>query len=66
MSKSENRCASCGGKFGLVCHHHWGMRFCRRACKDRFVAKTGRDHARMRKWFGLLACRKLVGADSGH
>jgi len=33
MTKSENRCSYCGGKFGLVCHHHWGLRFCRKACK---------------------------------
>jgi hypothetical protein len=55
MSKSENRCANCGGKFGLVCHYHWGMRFCRKVCKNNFLTKTAKDHARMRKWFGLLA-----------
>ena len=30
MARSENRCANCGGKFGLVCYHHWGLRFCRK------------------------------------
>ena len=30
MTKSENRCSYCGGKFGLVCHYHWGLRFCRK------------------------------------
>jgi hypothetical protein len=55
MSKSENRCANCGGKLGLVCHHHWGLRFCRKACRESFLAKTAKEHARMRKWFGLLA-----------
>ena len=55
MSKLENRCAHCGGMFGLVCHHYWGLRFCRKACKDSFLAKTAKDHARMRKWFGCLA-----------
>jgi hypothetical protein len=55
MTKSENRCANCGGKFGLVCHHHWGLRFCRKACRDSFLAKTAKEHARMRKWFGFLA-----------
>jgi hypothetical protein len=39
MSKSENRCANCGGKFGLVCHYHWGMRFCR---KDLVEVDVGR------------------------
>jgi hypothetical protein len=31
----ENRCAECDGKLGLVCHPYWGLRFCRKACKDR-------------------------------
>jgi hypothetical protein len=55
MRKPENRCADCGGKLGLVSHHHWGLRFCRKACKDHFRAKSARDHARMRKWFGFFA-----------
>jgi hypothetical protein len=55
MSKLENRCAGCGGKLGLVSHRHWGLRFCRKACKDNFLARLAKDHARMRKWFGLLA-----------
>jgi hypothetical protein len=55
MAKSDNRCAYCGGKFGLVSHYYRGLRFCRRACKANFLAKTARDHARMRRWFGLLA-----------
>jgi hypothetical protein len=54
MRRSENQCAHCGGKFGLVSHNHWGLRFCRKACKRAFLAKTARDHLRMRKWFGLL------------
>jgi hypothetical protein len=53
MSAAEKRCANCGGKFGLVCHRHWGLRFCRKACKDKFLAKLATDHAAMRKWFGL-------------
>ena len=54
MTRSENRCSNCGGKFGLVCYYHWGLRFCRKACKDSFLAKTARDHACMRRWFGFL------------
>jgi hypothetical protein len=55
MAKLDNRCANCGGKFGLVYHHHWGLRFCRKVCKDDFLAKT----ARMRKWFGWTANQRL-------
>ena len=39
VTKAENRCSNCGGKFGLVCYYHWGLRFCRKACKDKFLAK---------------------------
>jgi hypothetical protein len=55
MTKLDNRCAHCGGKFGLVSHHHRGLRFCREVCKENFLARTAKDYARMRKWFGLLA-----------
>jgi hypothetical protein len=58
MTKLENRCANCGGKFGLVYHNHWGLRFCRKACKGEFLAKTAKDHARMRKWFGRAESSK--------
>ncbi|HEY7242384.1 MAG TPA: hypothetical protein VH678_00695 [Xanthobacteraceae bacterium] len=54
MRRSENQCANCGGKFGLVSHQHWGLRFCRKACRHAFLVRTAKDHARMRKWFGLL------------
>jgi hypothetical protein len=57
MKRVENRCAYCGGKFGLVSYHHRGLRFCRKACRDGFVAKRAKDHARMRKWLGFLPRR---------
>lgn len=53
MPKFENRCANCGGKFGLHRHHYWGLRFCRKACKDGFLAKVAKDRADMRKWLGF-------------
>jgi hypothetical protein len=52
MTNLENRCANCGGRLGLVCHHHWGLRFCRKACKDSYLAKTAKDYARIRSWLG--------------
>jgi hypothetical protein len=39
MTKLQNRCASCGGKLGLVCHHYWRLRFCCKACKTSFLRK---------------------------
>ena len=55
MKKSENRCASCGGKLGLVSHQYRGLRFCRKACRESFLARAAKDYTLMRKWFGLLA-----------
>ena len=55
MTKLQNRCANCGGKFGLVYHNHWGLRFCRKACRDDFLVKTAKDHPRMRKWYQPLS-----------
>jgi hypothetical protein len=57
MTKSENRCATCGGKLGLVSHHHRGLRFCRKTCKENFLARTAKDYACMRRWFGFGARR---------
>lgn len=54
MTKLENRCAYCGGRFGLVSHQCWRLRFCRKACKDNFLAKKAKDLAYMRKWLGCL------------
>jgi hypothetical protein len=30
------------------------LRFCRKACRHAFVARTAKEHMQMRKWFGLL------------
>ena len=54
MTKGENRCADCGGKFGLVVHRHATFKFCRKACKDNFLAKLQRDQDRMKAWLGVL------------
>ena len=53
MSKSLNRCAHCGGKFGLVSHSHLGQRFCRKACKEEFVARRARERDSLIKWLFL-------------
>ena len=54
MRRSENCCANCGGKFGLVSYRHWGLSFCRKACRHAFFARTAKEHVQIRKWFGLL------------
>ena len=55
MSKIDNRCAHCGGKFGLVSHSHFGQRFCRKGCKEKFVTKAARERMHFLKWFTGLA-----------
>lgn len=62
MTKGENRCADCGGKFGLVVHRHATLKFCRKACKDNFLAKLPRDQDRMKAWLGLP--KKVIDPDS--
>ena len=36
-----------------------------KAYKDAFLAKTAKDHARMRKWFGRAASWKDVAGNTG-
>jgi hypothetical protein len=55
MIKSEKRCSHCGGKYGLIFYFHWGLRFCRQACKDSFIAKAAEGCAHLRKRFGFEA-----------
>ena len=48
MTKLVNRCARCGGRFGLISHSHWGLRFCRKACREQLIARAAKDRARVR------------------
>jgi hypothetical protein len=49
------RCDWCGGKFGLICHRHYGKRFCRKPCKAAHVRRR-RDilSARLVHWLQVL------------
>jgi hypothetical protein len=58
MKRHDSGCAHCGGTLGLLFHSHFGLRFCRAACKESFLASIAEEHARMRKWLGLFAGRK--------
>ncbi len=44
---SVNRCAMCGGKFGLIRHYYWRTPLCSKTCVDRFMARRAADQ----KWF---------------
>ena len=50
MSKPLNRCAHCGGKFGLVSYPHPGQRFCRKAREEEFVVRRARERDNLIKW----------------
>jgi hypothetical protein len=64
MAKLENRCAGCGGKFGLVSYQHWRLRFCSKVCKVNHLAKAANDHARLRRWLGWRPSRDRRSAFS--
>ena len=40
---TENGCAVCGGKFGLIRYYSWRTPLCSRKCLDRFRARRERD-----------------------
>jgi len=50
--KGANRCAACGGKFGLVRHYSWRTAFCSKRCAER--SKT-REEGNRRWLRSLLA-----------
>jgi hypothetical protein len=35
---TENRCACCDGKFGLIRYYSWRTPLCSKKCRDRFKA----------------------------
>ncbi|WP_024508030.1 hypothetical protein [Bradyrhizobium sp. ARR65] len=42
----SERCAICGGKFGLIRHYSWRTALCSSRCLDQFRARRERD----RRW----------------
>jgi len=48
--RGANRCAACGGKFGLVRYYSWRTALCSKKCVER--SKT-RDESN-RRWLGSL------------
>jgi endogenous inhibitor of DNA gyrase (YacG/DUF329 family) len=50
----HNRCAQCGGKFGLV-RQHWHQRqFCSKRCREKFLTKVAEERDRVRRWLGFV------------
>jgi hypothetical protein len=49
------RCDWCGGKFGLICHRHFGKRFCRKPCKTAHRQRRRQiQSARFLHWLQVL------------
>ena len=48
-----NRCAHCGGRFGMVTHRWWGNKFCKRACKNAYLRELALGRDKIRRWFGF-------------
>jgi hypothetical protein len=49
----NKRCDACGGSLGLIVHRWWGYRFCRKACKNRHLAKIENQREKLREWLWL-------------
>jgi hypothetical protein len=50
----HNRCAYCGGKFGLVRRRWFQTQFCSKRCREKFLAKLTQDRDQVRRWLGFL------------
>jgi hypothetical protein len=48
-----NRCAHCGGRFGMVTHRCWGNKFCKRTCKNAYLRELALGGDKIRRWFGF-------------
>jgi hypothetical protein len=50
QQSATQRCAVCGGKFGLIPHYSWRTALCSRRCIDHLKSRRDND----RRW--LLRC----------
>jgi hypothetical protein len=48
-----NRCAHCGGRFGMVTHRWWGNKFCKRTCKNAYLRELALGRDKICRWFGF-------------
>ena len=51
----KQRCAHCGGRFGLIRDRWYGHQFCRAKCREAYLDKLALDRERVKRWLGLLA-----------
>jgi len=50
------RCDHCGGRFGLVVYRHFARRFCKKRCRERYLADLHLSaQAPKERWLAFLA-----------
>jgi hypothetical protein len=50
------RCYHCGGRFGLIRQRHLWKQFCRKRCKENYLASVSRKvEATKRQWLPVIA-----------
>ncbi len=52
------RCAVCGGKFGLIRHHWWRTALCSKKCVDRLRVRRASDYNWLR-WSKIALAQPL-------
>ena len=57
-----NRCAQCGGKFGLIRHRWYSRQICSLRCRGRFLNQLAKDRDKVRRWLDFLK----AGSATGH
>jgi hypothetical protein len=60
--RSRQVCDHCGGPFGMVTHHWWGNKFCKRRCKDAYFREIMLDRTTVQRWWGLLGVISRSGS----
>jgi hypothetical protein len=56
------RCEMCGGRFGLIIYRHFARRFCRKRCKDLYLARLRQQaHEPKDRWLTYLSGFTLSG-----
>ena len=57
------RCDECGGRFGLIVYRYFARRFCRKRCKDFYLARLRqRAQAHENRWLAYLSGGTQAGA----
>jgi hypothetical protein len=53
MIRHPQICDHCGGRFGMVTHRWWGIKFCKRTCKDAYLRELALGRDKIRCWYRL-------------